>query len=519
METETINPTTKYKRTKHNKGEKNILLLKALSDPHSTLRALIKNRFYYCLQYFWSEYSQDEFVPNWHIVYLCNELEIVARRVAENKPKLYDLIINIPPGSSKTAIVSIFFPIWCWINWFHFRFITASYTAPLALESAEYSRDVIKSEKFQVLFPEIGVKADKDTKSNFRVVKREFASKGRSPRIHTGGNRLSTSVGGTATGFHGHINIWDDPIDPNRAVSEAEVKKANHWMTNTLPFRKVNKEVTATIGIMQRLHQNDPTAHLLEKDEGRGTIKHICLPGEIKNYKDQVKPAELIKHYKNNLMDVNRLNWSVLNDYMNLGQFTYGGQIGQDPVPLGGGMFKTDHISTVDRIPEKIYIAETVRYWDKAGTKDAGAYTVGVKMLKLKDGRFIVSDVKRGQWASNEREKIIKETAQADGVDCKVYVEQEPGSGGKESAEATVANLSGFSVYKDRPVGDKTQRADPYSVQVNEGNVMIFNAGWNKDYLDELKNFPNSTFKDQTDASSGGFSKLTGLKKVAVLRR
>ena len=98
-------------------------------------------------------------------------------------------------------------------------------------------------------------------------------------------------------------------------------------------------------------------------------------------------------------------------------------------------------------------------------------------------------------------------------------MEQEPGSGGKESAEATIKNLMGFSVYKDRPVGDKVKRADPFSVFVNNGNVRMLRAFWNDLYIDELTNFPNSTFKDQTDASSGAFAKLSEKKKVIISSR
>src|SRR5690606_19446496 len=100
-----------------------------------------------------------------------------------------------------------------------------------------------------------------------------------------------------------------------------------------------------------------------------------------------------------------------------------------------------------------------------------------------------------------------------------VAVEQEPGSGGKESAEATVKNLAGFVAVKDRPTGDKAYRADPYSVQVNEGNVRLLVGAWNEDYIEELKHFPNSTHKDQTDASSGAFASVTKYKKAGVIER
>ena len=107
--------------------------------------------------------------------------------------------------------------------------------------------------------------------------------------------------------------------------------------------------------------------------------------------------------------------------------------------------------------------------------------------------------------------------AEADGKAVKIYHEQEPGSGGKESAEATIRNLAGFSSYADRPQGDKIYRADPLSVQVNEGNVLLLRGDWNHEFVEEFRHFPFSTYKDQVDATSGAFSKLTQKRKARVL--
>jgi predicted phage terminase large subunit-like protein len=127
--------------------------------------------------------------------------------------------------------------------------------------------------------------------------------------------------------------------------------------------------------------------------------------------------------------------------------------------------------------------------------------------------------MKRGQWETNVREQIIRTTAEADGPDVFIYVEQEPGSGGKESAEATIRNLSGFSVHADRPTGDKTFRADPFSVQVNNGNVQLMRGEWNRDLIEELRYFPFSKYKDIVDACSLAFIKLTQKKRVLILGR
>lgn len=466
-----------------------------------------RRSFFHFMHEFWPEVSADEPKWNWHIEYICQQLMGIAERVGENKPKDHDAIFNVPPGTTKSLTITVMFPAWCWTKWYWMRFIALSYSGDLSLELAEKSRDLIRSDKFKRLFPDLEIKRDKDAKSNFRIQKNIFNEKGERIRIELGGNRYSTSVGGTLTGYHGHILLVDDPIDPNQAISEVQLKSANRWLDQTLSTRKVEKSITPTILIMQRLHQDDPTGHILAKN--KKNIFHICLPGEIKNYREQVNPPELAENYVDGLLDPIRMDWDVIKELeADLGQYGFAGQIGQKPTPPGGGMFKVDHYQTIDKMPLDLNIIQSVRYWDKAGTAGGGAFTCGVKMHRLKTGKFLISDVKRGQWGTDEREDIIKETAEVDGRKVHVYVEQEPGSGGKESAEATIRNLSGFVVMADRPTGDKVYRADPYSVQVNHGNVPLLRGDWNKAFIEEHRFFPFSTYKDQVDAAAGAFGKI-----------
>lgn len=501
------------KREVKTEGIHEKLLQLAILNPHLAIRELNNRSLYHFLQYFWGVVSTQDFKPNWHIEFVCQELEKIAERVAKRLPREHDLIINIPPGSTKTITCSIMFPVWCWTKWPWMRFITASYSGALALESADVCRDLINSPQFQTIYPDIAIREDKNTKSNFKIVKSKLDDLGRVVGYEWGGSRYSTSVGGTLTGFHGDILIVDDPINPQQAVSELELNNANRWMEQTLPTRKTDKAVSTMILIMQRLHQNDPTGHLLSKN--KGNIKHICIPGEIRTYAHVVKPPELVQHYEDDLMDPVRLNWKVLEDLMkDLGQYGYAGQIGQEPTPPGGGMFKVNQFVLIDNISDVPPIVKSVRYWDKAGTEGANAWTVGVRMHLLKNDKWLIDDVVRGRWSSERRENIILNTALQDGYGVTVWMEQEPGSGGKESAENTIRNLAGFSAYAERTTGDKVTRADPYSVQVNNGNVYLLKAGWTEAFIEEHRYFPYGTYKDQVDASSGAFSKLIPKRTV-----
>lgn len=504
-----------------NKFSKTARMKMGLENPHLVIREKCNRSLHFFVRYFWDTVINDPFQDNFHLHVFCDELEAIAHQVGNRIPNEYDLIVNVPPGTTKTSVFAVFFPAWVWTKYFWVRFITASYSSSLSLESAESSRDVIKSNKFKYIYPDITIKRDKDVKSNFRIVKMA------SGRPVLGGNRYSTSVGGTLMGYHGHINLVDDAIDPKRAASEKELNTCNKWVGDTLSTRKADKKVTANIMIQQRIDQKDPSGTRMAKGGG---YRHICLPGEIrtKGFKELVRPEEMIESYTDGILDPTRMPWNVLEKMkMDLGQYGYRSQVGQDPQAFTGGMFNVDMLRTIglaeaDDVLAPSKILGVVRYWDKAATEVSGKgkATAGVKMYRVMTVfgiRYIISDVKRGFWKTHIREQVIRTTAEADGVNVKVYHEQEPGSGGKDSAIHTTNNLAGFSVTADRPTTNKIARADPFSVQVNLGNVWMVSGHWNEAYRKEMQDFgPNSEFMDQIDASAGAFSKLALGKEAGV---
>ena len=149
-----------------------------------------------------------------------------------------------------------------------------------------------------------------------------------------------------------------------------------------------------------------------------------------------------------------------------------------------------------------------------------GSRTAGVHMGELNNGMYIILDVVTGRWNSSDRESMIETTALLDGKEVIQIVEQEPGSGGKESAVNTIRRLNelNLSAQADRPTGDKVYRADPWSVVMNRGKVILIKAPWNGDYLDEHRRFPGGSrqLKDQVDASSGAYGAMTFTRKAGV---
>lgn len=160
-------------------------------------------------------------------------------------------------------------------------------------------------------------------------------------------------------------------------------------------------------------------------------------------------------------------------------------------------------------LPERFDVL--VRYWDKASSvTNRASYTCGVLMGK-KHGTYFVLDVKRGKWTPSRREQIIKSTATTDKERfgyTKIFIEQEPGSGGKDSVISTIKNLAGFTVKADKVTGSKETRSEPYEAQCRALNVKLHRAHWNWEYIEELAAYPSGRNEDQVDASSGAFNKL-----------
>jgi predicted phage terminase large subunit-like protein len=197
------------------------------------------------------------------------------------------------------------------------------------------------------------------------------------------------------------------------------------------------------------------------------------------------------------------------------------GQLQQFPTAQAGELFQRAWFRTIaeHELPPNLFDeARTIRYWDKAGTEGGGAYTAGVLMAKL-GPLWYVLDVKRGQWAANAREKQLIETTESDAHRYRRYTiwqEQEPGSGGKESAENTTRNLAGYAIHTERVTGSKRTRWEPWESQLEAGNVRLVKAKWNRDFIDEHCAAPKGRYKDQIDAAAGAFAKLVAKKAFFV---
>lgn len=429
------------------------------------------------------------------------------------KGQIRDGILNVPPRMSKSTTASVCGPVYSWIDQAHLRWLTTAYRDNLSTRDSVRSRRLIQSQWFQERWGDrFDLRGDQNQKTFYENTK--------------GGSRQAQSVVGGSTGEGGNRILVDDPHNVRRAESDVERENCCNWWDEEMSSRLDDPKHDGRLIIMQRLNEQDLSGHCIAK----GTYEHMYLPMEFElhnpNHSDS-KPVCRIavigfedpRKEDGELLEPGRFPQEVVDKLkIDLGPYAYAGQYQQRPSPRKGTMFDVDKIETVPTLPSGV--TGMIRYWDKAGTsskkaKGRGAYTAGVKMGRISlgpyKGKFIVLDVVRGQWSSTEREAVIRNTASADGKVTTVWVEQEPGSGGKESAENTVRNLAGYAVKTECPTGDKVVRAEPLADQVVVGNVIMLAGPWNKAFTDELRTFPAGK-KDQTDGASGGFNKLAKSK-------
>ena len=184
-----------------------------------------------------------------------------------------------------------------------------------------------------------------------------------------------------------------------------------------------------------------------------------------------------------------------------------------------GAMFDRSWFDMIDESPTDI---SYVRFWDRAATEPAKEghepkYTCGEKWGK-KNGVYYITSVVRFRKSSRMNETIIRQTADMDGKNVSIGMEQEPGSSGKDTIDHYRRNILPEFVFKGYPAtGSKIERASPWASQAEAGNIKLVKAEWNEAFLNEIELFPDGTFSDQVDAGSGAFSMLAK-PKIARIR-
>jgi predicted phage terminase large subunit-like protein len=450
-------------------------------------------------------------VTGWVVKAICDHLEAVTRG------EITRLLINVPPGTMKSTLVSIMWPAWEWgpKGLASMRYLATSYSGPNVVRDTTKMRDLVASEWYQALWPNV------------------------TPTKKWGEKKIINSATGQRegrpfakmTGGRGDRVLIDDPHDTENAESEVQRSKTVRIFREQLSDRLNDPEKSAIVVIMQRLHAKDvageilrlglPYVHLnlpmeyepTRRENGRmiDAKSRTHINGELFFQDPRDTEGELLFPERFGPKAVAELKYVK-------GSYAWAGQYQQRPTPREGGMFKREWFEPTDGTPSRIIntvppAIAWVRAWDIAGTaKRHGTdpdYTVGLKMGKMADGRHVIASVVRFQLSPGESEKRIKSTAELDTKAVPVDIPDDPAAGGKYMVRDLVTLLSGWVVRATKPMFSKEARANALAVQAEHGNVLIVRGEWTEAFLDELCNFPNARHDDQVDAASSAFNFLT----------
>lgn len=448
----------------------------------------------------WPQIIPDQLQYNWHIDAVAEHLEAVARG------EITRLLINVPPGTSKSTITAVMFPAWLWgpkSQPWH-RYIGAAHEQNLAVRDNRLTRELVTSPWYQALWP-IKMAKDQDEKLYFENEHRGF--------------RQACAVA-SMTGRRGHTIVWDDPLNPEKAFSDLHRETALRIFKETLPTRLNNPSTSAIIVVMQRLHEMDPSGYILANDLG---YEHLCIPMEFEPGRN--KPTSIgwkdPRTKDGELLDPVRFPPSVLETLRTeMGSYGYAGQMQQRPSPRGGGLFKSDWWQFYDIAPE---IEWRSIYADTAQkTKESSDYSVFQCWGRSTAGKAVLLDQIRGKWEAPEllvqgRAFWLKHKAiEGQGTLRALKVED------KVSGTGLIQTLKreGIPVLGIQRGTDKLTRALDASPMVESGNVVLpRNAPWLSDFLAEMEAFPNGAHDDQCDPLMDAVVDISGVKahKPAVL--
>lgn len=416
----------------------------------------------------------------------------------------------------KSISVTVCFPVWLWLTEPQKRFLFASYSQSLSTKHSVDRRTIIQSDWHKKNYGHLyKLTSDQNVKTEYVNDKR--------------GVMISTSVGGTSTGKGGDILITDDPHNPRQAESDIQRQSAIEWFDRTFSTRLDDKKKGAIILVMQRLNENDLSAHI-EKFPGWTTL---CLQGMAEKRTViyfPISKKEIVREPGDFLWPDREGEKEHSERKIMLGEYGYAGQYQQNPAPSDGGRFKrwwwrfwypqgvkvpepvrvklpdgTWHECVQEQLPIDYEIREKWQSWDmsfksisqsKTGDPD---YVSGQLWARAKAKKYLLDQV-RGQWGFVDTKRHFEEFDKKYKTYGKLVEEK---ANGAAIIDALSEKISG--IIPVVPKESKTARADSICPQIEAGNIYIPHpayCSWVNAYIEEFSAFPNGANDDQVDSTS-----------------
>lgn len=449
------------------------------------MRMTAQSEFDVVLRQDFQSFAQKSFVEfnpgatwehNWHIDAICHHLEQVRTG------KITRLIINMPPRSLKSHIGSVAFPAYCLGRNPTSKFICASYSQDLAAKHASDFRRVLDSDWYGRIFGRGGL--FKNTENEVQTAE--------------GGFRFATSVGGTLTGRGGDVIIIDDPLSAAEAYSKTSRERVNSWFSTTLLSRLDNKKTGAIIVIMQRLHPEDLTGHLLKEDGW--TL--VCLPAIAPDDREiAIAGGQSYLWRKGEVLHEAREPLTVLEQIKRqLGTDTFNAQYLQAPLPETGNLLKPSWLQTYEMAPIRQPGDQVVQSWDTAmKATDTSDYSVCLTFLVRNKNQYYLTDLYRDRPEFPELTKLVMSQAQKARTDAILIEDSASGT----SLIQTVRRAGLQGVIPMKPTVDKATRMYGQTPKLEAGSLFIpKSAPWITEFLEEYLAFPKARHDDQVDSLS-----------------
>jgi len=472
--------------------------------------AYYESSLYEFLKAGWRYIDPNPFVDSWHLGAIAEHLQAVK------DGEITRLIINQPPRTSKSSMLVAFDP-WVWAqadisdtSGPGVQFLHSSYAQNLSTRDSVKTRRLIESPWYQRRWGDrVRITSDQNTKVRFDN--------------SAGGYRLATSVGGTLTGEGGHVLIVDDPENAVDMQSEAVRLTTLEWFDNSLSTRLNNPRTGAIILVMQRLHENDLTGHILSSDAGQDWV-HLMLPMRYEADRAAVLYPNAIgwsdpRTEEGELLTPERYDeTSVARLERQLGPFQAAGQLQQRPEPKGGGILKRDYWKDweSENYPSVSYVLASI---DTAYTtkeeNDYSAMTVwGIFEDDNEVPRVMLMNAWRAKLEFHELVEKIAGTARKFKIDHMIIENKAAGVSVAQELRR-VYGYEDFGVQLVDPKGqDKVARA--YAVQHLFADELVYaptNFSWADMVITECASFPKGKNDDLTDTVTQAlrFMRTTGM--------
>lgn len=461
----------------------------------------------------WFNVTQgDSFRTNWHHHYYNWAAEKLFRGEAQN------IIINVPPGGTKTEFWSIHVPVYAMVSFPRVRILNASYSKDLVNENSERSRALVKSAEFNQFYRfQVGTdKVDNWTVEQNGKRKHQLFSRS------SGGQITGVRGGYMGSGYTGHIQADDwDKIDD--LFSEAKRKKSQTRLVNTLRSRKAHSG-TPFVAVQQRGHVDDSTAFLLAGGMGLQIDLHIKIPALIDQEYIDALPDGIRERCIRDVCSSEQVEgkWSYwpekesVHDLLALRRahpYTFSSQYEQDPETLDGGIFSADDFQYYGDVTEGADLPEPDRYEYRIITVDTaqktnewndwtvfsewGVFENHIYRLAYQRERMEATQLRR-DFESFVNMSFSKNRSQ--GVLRAVYVED------KSSGTGLIQEVEGRLPLKVTPVPrqrDKLTRAmDVQAFHADKRVVLPYGDQHNYEFVSEVASFTHDDshkYDDQTD--------------------